>query len=93
MRGEIERWRYRFLGRVQGVGFRATAAACADGRPVTGWVQNDADGGVSMEIQGMPAAVTEVIESLLLRQSRNIRTVDHLPTAPAPGEFGFVIRR
>lgn len=93
MPGEIERWRYRFQGRVQGVGFRATAAACAGDQPVTGWVQNDADGGVSMEIQGMPDPIAQVLESLLLRQSRNVRTVDRSPAAPVPGELGFVIRR
>jgi len=93
VQGEIERWRYRFQGRVQGVGFRAAACDCADGRPVTGWVQNDADGAVSLEIQGMPAHLSDVIERLLMRQTRNIRTADRVPAAPVPVEFGFRIRR
>ena len=51
----------RFTGSVQGVGFRwrAIHAALEDGS--TGWVRNDYDGAVSMEIQGTEEQIDQVI--------------------------------
>lgn len=43
---------YRFTGRVQGVGFRYRAKHAASGMCVTGWVRNEGDGSVEMEVQG-----------------------------------------
>lgn len=42
----------RFVGQVQGVGFRWTASAVARRLALTGWVRNEADGSVTAEIQG-----------------------------------------
>ncbi|EPD78666.1 MULTISPECIES: acylphosphatase [Atopobiaceae] len=42
----------RFCGEVQGVGFRWTAQIVADRVGCTGWVRNEFDGSVSMELQG-----------------------------------------
>jgi Acylphosphatase len=47
----MERRRIVFSGRVQGVGFRATARAVASRFEVTGWVRNADDGTVEMEVQ------------------------------------------
>lgn len=41
-----------YSGRVQGVGFRATAAHVAQGFPVTGYVRNLADGRVEVVVEG-----------------------------------------
>jgi acylphosphatase len=41
-----------FGGRVQGVGFRATAVTLAQEFPVHGWVRNLADGRVEMLVEG-----------------------------------------
>lgn len=41
-----------FNGQVQGVGFRWNARACANEVGLTGWVQNEWDGSVTMEVQG-----------------------------------------
>lgn len=46
------RKRYRFTGRVQGVGFRTRAKYAACGMCITGWVKNEGDGSVVMEVQG-----------------------------------------
>ncbi|HIQ75677.1 MAG TPA: acylphosphatase [Candidatus Cottocaccamicrobium excrementipullorum] len=54
---------YRFHGRVQGVGFRYKAMYLARGLGLTGWVENQWDGTVEMEVQGKP----ETIERLLSR--------------------------
>lgn len=42
----------RFVGEVQGVGFRWTARKVADDLGLSGWVRNEPDGSVSMELEG-----------------------------------------
>ena len=49
---EVRRIRVRFVGEVQGVGFRWTARKVADELGLTGWVRNESDGSVEMELQG-----------------------------------------
>ena len=53
----VERRRWRFHGRVQGVGFRAFCAGAARARGLRGWVRNEPDGSVSAEAEGAPAAL------------------------------------
>lgn len=50
-----------FRGRVQGVGFRYRARRAAMSYGCTGWVRNERDGSVVMEIQGTEAAIGSVI--------------------------------
>jgi acylphosphatase len=47
----------RITGRVQGVKYRATAQREARQRGLTGWVRNEPDGAVLIEVEGDPAAV------------------------------------
>ena len=49
---DVRRLRMRFVGEVQGVGFRWTARKVAQELGLTGWVRNEPDGSVSMELQG-----------------------------------------
>ena len=58
------RRRYHFYGRVQGVGFRYYAQYAADAADVTGWVRNEYDGSVTMEIQGTAADIDAVVATL-----------------------------
>ena len=51
-----------FYGRVQGVGFRYRARHAAALAGTTGWVRNESDGSVSMEIQGREEQIDKVIE-------------------------------
>lgn len=60
-----------FYGSVQGVGFRYRACRAAELVGATGWVRNEYDGSVSMEIQGTEAQIDRVI--LILRQGTYIR--------------------
>lgn len=53
----------RFYGNVQGVGFRYTAKYAARALGLTGWVYNDYDGSVLMEVQGEP----DIIEKLICK--------------------------
>lgn len=52
-----QRVRFLVLGRVQGVGFRAAAAATAGRLGLAGWVANRADGAVEGEASGPGAAI------------------------------------
>ena len=53
-----------FYGSVQGVGFRYRARQAAGLVGCTGWVRNEWDGSVSMEIQGMESAIDQVIRAI-----------------------------
>jgi acylphosphatase len=56
-----------FSGRVQGVGFRATAAALARDYPVTGWVKNLPDGRVQLLAEGPEGAVRAFLQDVRSR--------------------------
>ena len=58
---EIRRKHIVFYGSVQGVGFRYRARQAAGLVGCTGWVRNEWDGSVSMEIQGTESAIDQVI--------------------------------
>ena len=51
------RRRMTFYGRVQGVGFRYTAKHLARSLGLTGWVENQWDGTVLLEVQGREALI------------------------------------
>ena len=83
------RKRFRFFGRVQGVGFRYQAYYAAKFAGATGWVRNEYDGSVTMEIQGSEEQIEQVI--LTLEGDRFIRIenmdVKTLPTDPKEHSF------
>jgi acylphosphatase len=88
----MERVSARYEGRVQGVGFRATARATADRHHVTGWVRNEQDGSVRLEAQGPRQAVEGFLADLRGQMGQFIR---HSQAAAVPvneGESGFDIR-
>ena len=79
----------RFSGRVQGVGFRYRAVHAALAVGATGWVRNDRDGGVSMEIQGTEAQIDRVI--LAIERGTYV-LIENLRAKTIPvvdGEYGF----
>ncbi len=53
-----------FSGYVQGVGFRWRARQAANLYGCTGWVHNEWDGSVTMEIQGTQEQIDQVIMSI-----------------------------
>lgn len=63
MEGIIRR-KYKVYGRVQGVGFRYRAKACADSIGVTGYVENMEDGTVEMEAQGSERELHELFAGI-----------------------------
>ncbi len=59
---------------MQGVGFRYRAEHAADLVGATGWVRNDPDGAVSMEIQGTEEQIDKVI--LMINQGTYVDIQD-----------------
>ena len=78
-----------FTGAVQGVGFRYRARHAAELYGCTGWVRNEYDGSVVMEIQGTEEQVNRVI--LAIERGTFVRIenmeVKNLPVAE--DERGF----
>ena len=86
------RKRIVFHGFVQGVGFRYRARHAADLYGCTGWVRNEWDGSVTMEIQGEEEQIDQVI--LAIERGSFVRIenmeVKHIPVAEH--EYGFHAR-
>ena len=81
-----------FEGWVQGVGFRYRAKHAAELMHCTGWVKNEYDGSVIMEIQGKPDDIKEVL--LGSQRGRYIR-IEKMNVTAIPvvqGERGFQTR-
>lgn len=70
-----------FQGWVQGVGFRYRARHTAGLYGCTGWVRNEWDGSVVMEIQGSEAAIDRVI--LAIEAGRYVR-IEHMDSRMIP---------
>jgi acylphosphatase len=83
------RKRIVFTGWVQGVGFRYRARRAADLLGVTGWVRNEDDGSVTMEIQGTQEQIDEVI--LAIGRGHYVRIenmdVEAIPVVPDEHDF------
>lgn len=58
------RYYISFQGRVQGVGFRWRAQTIANDLGLTGWVRNEYDGSVAMELQGPLVTIYQLIDTL-----------------------------
>jgi acylphosphatase len=89
----MERQSVRFEGGVQGVGFRATARSIASQHKVTGWVRNEADGSVQLEVQGPRLEVQGFLATIRNRLSAFIQRELVETIKPIEGERGFEIRR
>ena len=83
----------RYLGTVQGVGFRATARALAEPMPITGLVRNEHDGTVWLEAQGQPQDVEAFLGDLDRAMQGRIAHADRTDLPVRQGEDAFVIAR
>ena len=79
-----------FYGAVQGVGFRYRARHAAELYRCTGWVKNEWDGSVSMELQGEEESIERVI--LAIEQGRFVH-IENMGsrTVPVIEERGFAV--
>lgn len=90
---KLVRVQVRFVGRVQGVGFRATCRDIASGHAVTGWVRNEADGSVVLEAQGSAEAVEVYLRAVEATMGRFIGSAARMGVTALEGEKRFEIRR
>ena len=86
---EIRRKHIVFYGSVQGVGFRYRARQAAGLVGCTGWVRNEWDGSVSMEIQGTESAIDQVILSIERGHYVQIDNMDVKELELIEDEHGF----
>lgn len=80
-----------FHGRVQGVGFRYTAKYMARSLGLAGWVKNEWDGTVTLEIQGREALIQKLLVGLNNNQFISIEWMD-TEEIPLEEEGGFKVR-
>ena len=78
---EVVRKHIVFHGRVQGVGFRYTAKYMAQSLELTGWVRNEYDGTVTMEVQGRETLINKLL--VRLNHDRFI-TIEWMDTEEIP---------
>ncbi len=85
----IIRMRYIFTGCVQGVGFRYRAYHAAHLLGLTGWVRNEFDGSVTMEVQGERYGIDAMLEMIKKSHYIDIDNIDskELPTALDENSF------
>ncbi|MDO4313474.1 MAG: acylphosphatase [Eubacteriales bacterium] len=81
-----------FHGRVQGVGFRYTARLAADSLGLTGWVKNEWDGTVSMEVQGREMLVNKLLVRLNTDRFIRVEWVDSEDIPVKEDERKFVVK-
>ena len=83
------RKRIVFHGCVQGVGLRYRARHAAERLGATGWVRNEYDGSVTMEIQGTEEQIDGVI--LAIERGRYVKIekmdVEAIPAGPHEQDF------
>ena len=83
------RKRIVFSGWVQGVGFRYRARHAAELLGATGWVRNEYDGSVTMEIQGTEEQIDEVIRAIGRGRYVKIENMDVRTIPVIDHEQGF----
>ena len=88
---EIIRKRIRFLGYVQGVGFRYKACYAARSLNITGWVENCNDGSVELEAEGTREAIGELVEKLCAHTWGHVDEI-RSENIPLQHDYGFEIR-
>jgi len=92
----MRRLRLRFVGQCQGVGFRWTSQRLATELGLTGWVRNEWDGSVSMELQGPSEKVPEFfgqLQAFYKRMWVDYRIDESEDVPVVVDEAGFSVRR
>lgn len=86
------RRRCRFIGYVQGVGFRYEALVLAGQLKLAGWVQNESDGSVLAELQGPAADVRQFLQAIRAVPRFEITDLQVEELTPRPEDDNFRVR-
>ena len=86
------RWRVRFIGQVQHVGFRYTAFYIARDLKLTGWVRNEADGSVLLEAQGRVSRLRTLVLRLKAQPHLGILDMEIRQIPVRPMGLGFTVQ-
>lgn len=86
------RYEMDFIGRVQGVGFRATAAALAREHAIVGWIRNEPDGSVKLAVEGKEADLDAYLADLRKQMADFISSEELEKKDEERGYTGFEIR-
>ena len=86
------RRRYVVSGRVQGVGFRYRAQYAAGQLGLAGWVENESDGTVTLEVQGDPALFGQLFDMIARGGYIQITGLRYKDLEPDPWLRGFSVR-
>ena len=78
-----------FRGWVQGVGFRWRAGQAAALYGCSGWVRNEWDGTVTLELQGEPEQIDRVVRAIAQGRSIRIEGMDCTEIPLRADERGF----
>ena len=88
----MERYTIRIDGKVQGVWFRNSAAQIASELGIKGFIQNNADGSVYLEVEGPKENLTKVIGWCLEGPENAVVSGITLVKVPAIGLTTFEIK-
>jgi acylphosphatase len=75
MASSQRRYVVRFIGHVQGVCFRATCLHQASGLRVNGFVRNEADGSVLLDVDGELSELKELVARIRSAMTENISEI------------------
>lgn len=89
---KIIRKKVSVYGAVQGVGFRYRAEHAANMLGVTGWVRNEPDGSVLLEVQGTDEQIDKVLAMVNQGTYVNIDRITANQIPIEEREYGFHIR-
>ena len=92
MEGTIIRKHMKISGRVQGVGFRFRASHVARELGITGWVRNEWDGTVELEVQGTQEQIHRLLTMINQGSYINIEGIDTKEIPLEQNEYGFHVR-
>lgn len=92
MRYMNKRYRLRFYGMVQGVGFRYTATHAANMYRLTGYVKNEYDGSVTCEVQGSEEDIDAFISAINRGRFIDVERIDRTVLEPDARESSFEVR-
>lgn len=83
----------RYTGNVQGVGFRMTVISLTGGMTFHGFVRNEPDGSVVMDVEGVMWDIQELMRRIESEMGHHIEGIEVDEKPPSGREDGFRIVR